>query len=353
MGRRILIDGLAARYGGTAYAVVQLARHLASRPEVSSVTVLTRHGSIVESGLAREHGVRSISLRSAPRVELLRRVAWQALRLPALVRREQCDVMISMSGMLPRSPGCRLICLIGNPVMYEKSRPSDTLRRWATRRTARAASYLAAPSRMMADLVTASVGRPCAVLPWGVDHGVFHPAPSPGHEILCVADFYAHKRHDLLLEAWLLLPSPRPRLRLVGNPAVDPQAHARLLARVEALPERDSIVFEHRISLARLVRAYQSARVFVMPSEHESFCMPLAESMACGVPAVVRGIPSLRATGGAGARYLDCDDPAAWAALLRQMIEDDGEHERARDLAMREAARFTWEAAATDLLARL
>jgi len=98
---------------------------------------------------------------------------------------------------------------------------------------------------------------------------------------------------------------------------------------------------------------YRRARVFVIPSEHESFCMPLAESMACGVPAVARGIRSLRETGGQGATYLETDDPDQWAAVVRRIIEDDGEHTRAREQATRSATRFTWEAFTAHLVARL
>jgi glycosyltransferase involved in cell wall biosynthesis len=142
-------------------------------------------------------------------------------------------------------------------------------------------------------------------------------------------------------------------LCFVGNPDVDRQAHARLVTQISTLPEAESIRMEYRVPHARMPDIFRRARVFVMPSEHESFCMPLAESMACGVPAVVRGIRSLRETGGAGARYLDADDPAEWAAAVKLMMEDDGEHDRARGLAIRAAARFTWEAFATDLAARL
>src|SRR5205807_1271978 len=111
MGRRILIDALAARYGGTAAATVQLARHVATNTKVSTVAVVTRAGSIVERGLARDEAVRSIALPLPRHVELMQRIAWEARRLPALVRREQCDVLITMSGMLPTPPGCRLLCL--------------------------------------------------------------------------------------------------------------------------------------------------------------------------------------------------------------------------------------------------
>jgi glycosyltransferase involved in cell wall biosynthesis len=294
-----------------------------------------------------------VALPEVSRLELIRRTAWVALRLNALVARERYDVVISMSGMLPRLLDCRLICLLYNPVMYERRTAANLVRRWAVRRTARQAEYLVAPSRSMADLVSVYVGRECAVVPLGVDHSVFSPVADAGEEILCVADFYAHKRHDLLLDAWLLLPAPRPVLHLVGNPAVDPRAYAALLARTETLPDADSVVLEHGISLDRLVSAYHRARVFVMPSERESFCMPLAEGMACGVPAVVRGLPSLRETGGAGARYVDSDDPAEWAAVMRPLLEDRVDHEHARQAAMQAAVRFSWAALVADLASHM
>ena len=218
----MLIDALAARFGGTAYATVHLARQLARREEVSSVIVATRAGSIVARGLSGEPAVRCITLPVAARNELLRRVSWEALRLPAVVAREECDVVITMSGMIPRRLGGRVICLLFNPVMFERRTVPNAVRRWAARRTAREADYLAAPSRAVAELASSSTGRPCEVIPLGVDHEVFRPAAAPGEEIVCVADFYRHKRHDLLLDAWQCLPSPRPRLRLIGNGAVDP-----------------------------------------------------------------------------------------------------------------------------------
>jgi glycosyltransferase involved in cell wall biosynthesis len=351
-GRRILIDALAARFGGTAYAAIQLARHLASRPDVSAVVVVTRDGSIVERGLARAESVTCVRLRSAARNELIRRVVWEGLRLPSLTTREQCDLMISMSGMLPRAPRCALVCFLLNPVMFETKTTANAVRRWAVRRTAHKASFVAAPSRATAKLVSASIGRACAVAPLGVDHTVFVARAQPGETLLCVADFYAHKRHDLILDAWLLLPSPRPALHLIGNPAVDPQAHGALLTRIESLAEAGKIYLDYEISLGRLVAAYQQARVFIMASEHESFCMPLLESMACGVPAVVRDLSSLRDTAGDAASYVNGDDPAVWAAAVRQLFSDNTLHRRARNAALQRAHKFSWQRLATELAGR-
>lgn len=247
--RRILIDALGARFGGTAYAVVHLARHLARKPDVAAVIVVTRRGSIVERGLAREHTVRPVVLPARSRVELVRRVVWEAVRLRSLAAREDCDVVISMAGMLPRSPGSAVICLLFNPVMYERSSAGNALRRWAVRRTCRTARFVAAPSRLMAELAATSIGRECAVVPLGVDHDVFAPPARPGKEILCVADFYRHKRHDLILDAWLLLPVPRPRLRFIGNPAVEPATHAALVARIRLCRPRTRSYWTTRFPL--------------------------------------------------------------------------------------------------------
>jgi glycosyltransferase involved in cell wall biosynthesis len=205
----------------------------------------------------------------------------------------------------------------------------------------------------MAGMVSAAVGRDCGVAPWGVDHRAFSPPASPGTEILCVADFKAYKRHDLVIEAWLRLPQPRPVLSLVGNPDVDRRAHEELRARIRALPDAASVKLEYQVPYARMPDVYRRARVFVMPSEHESFCMPLAEAMACGVPAVVRALPSLRETGGSGARYIEGDDVAQWAGAIRELVDDDVVHQNARQAAARAAARFSWDGLAEHLVARL
>jgi glycosyltransferase involved in cell wall biosynthesis len=351
--RRVLIEALAARFGGTAQATIHLARELSLRPEIETVIVLARRGSIVERGLSGDACVRCVTLAPSTRLELPRRLGWLAWRLGPLLERERCDVLVSMSGVLPRMPDCPVVCILGNSAMYRSKAPLDALRRWAVRRTARRAAQLVAPSQMMAELVAGSTGKPCAAIPLGVNHSLFFPGAEPGDEILCVADFYRHKRHDLLLDAWLALPAPRPLLRLVGDPDVDRAAHARLLSRIHASGAADGIALDHRVPHERMADVYRRARVFVLPSELESFCMPLAEGMACGVPGVVRGLASLRETGGGGSSYIDGDDPSAWAAVVQRLVNDPALHLRARESAIAAAAPLSWEAFAAEIVRRL
>src|SRR5206468_12240611 len=114
----------------------------------------------------------------------------------------------------------------------------------------------------------------------------FRPGAQPGSDLLYVADFYRHKRHDVLLDAWAALPSPRPRLRLIGDPTVDRSWHREVTSWAARYRELGEIAVESGLSPDEVAGAYRSARLFAVASEQESFCLPLLEAQASGVPAV-------------------------------------------------------------------
>lgn len=341
-----MVDALAARFGGTAYAVIQLARRLASDPRCASLIIATRKGSIIDRGLIGHPSVHLVRLRSEGRAELAQRVAWEALALPRLLVEKGADAVLTFSGMLPRDPRVPVLSYLANPVPFERrnSAGSAVRRHWIAR-TSRFARATYVPSHHLASLVG---GLPRVhIAPLGVDHELFRPASAPGSDLICVSDFYRHKRHDLLLMAYQALPPPRPTLRLFGNPDVDPAWFSQISAQAAELP---GVVVAGRVSLDTLVTAYREARAFVLPSEHESFSMPLAEALASGVPAVATDRPSLRETGGGGTLFVGRDDPESWAETIGLLITDDNVHGALREAGLRESARFSWEALATRLL---
>ena len=140
----------------------------------------------------------------------------------------------------------------------------------------------------MSSLAQSVLGVPAKVVPWGVDHATFTPGSESGSEVLCVGDFYAHKRHELVLAAWSRLRSPRPPLRLIGSSRVDPRYADRVRTLATELSGLGEIHVQEGLSAESVVGAYRRARVFVLASERESFCMPALEALACGVPVVLR-----------------------------------------------------------------
>lgn len=349
MSRRIALDSLATRYGGSAYAVVQLARALRDRDDVSRVLVIAGLESIPARGLVDEPGIELVSVALPPRATLAARAAWSAVKLPSLLRHWRADLLLAGAGMLPRMPHCRVVLILWNPVPFESRRALDRVRRAAIRSTARRGGEPVVPTLAMAELTAPFLGRRPRVVPLGVDRELFRPAPVPGNELLFVSDFYAHKRHDLALAAWQLLPEPRPILRLIGNPAVDLGTYALVRTAVRQLGD-PRVVLEGSVPRARLLDAYRRARLFLMPSEHESFSMSLAEAMCSGVPAVARRTAVLEETAGLGAEFVDSDDPRDWARAIEKLWRDSIVYRVRREAAIRHGERFSWTGMAAVIL---
>lgn len=337
-GQCVVLDALAARYGGTAYAVGQLARALLARDDVERVVVITRRGSIVDTGLKPERGLWVLRCRDQRTLELAQRLAWEAIRLPAIARRHRADALFSFSGMVPRQPGCPVISLLANPVPFEdRRRLGSMLRRVAIGQTSRRAAAVYVPSSHVEGLVG---GAPnVRVVPLGVDRSVFKPKGAPGSDLLYVADFYPHKHHEVILRAYEALGRPRPVLRLIGNPEVDPKHFARISrlgSRVEGVRISGGVAF------TELQEAYRTARAFLIASTRESFSMPLAEALCCGVPAVALHHPTLMETGGPGALYVRGHDPIDWAGAISRIVSDDQLHRELREAGLHHGRRYSW-----------
>jgi glycosyltransferase involved in cell wall biosynthesis len=348
----VIVDALAARFGGTAYAAIQTSRRLAECAEIEEVLVVAGQGSIVEEGLRDAHSVRLHSVTNGP-PQLIRRVAWEASALRRLAGGRHRASVLSWSGMLPRRVPARLVCHVSNPLLLYGPGAANALRRWTARRTAAGAAHVLVPSQALVPDAERALRRTPEVVPLGVDHAHFTPADQPRDELLCVADFYPHKHHEVVLLAWAALPEPRPTLRLIGDGRVDARHHRRILGVADALRDRGTIEVEHGLTLSELIAAYRAARVFVLPSRHESFAMPVIEAQACGVPPVLRDTPVLRETGGPGATYVEGDDPRAWSRAVLMLLQATDTHNDARSAALANAKRFSWERTTDELRTRL
>ena len=78
-------------------------------------------------------------------------------------------------------------------------------------------------------------------------------------------------------------------------------------------------VLDHQDVMATLVQA----RVAVVPSRRESFGLTLLEAMTAGVPVVASNIPAFQELVGAstGVALLPLEEPAAWSAQIRRLLD--------------------------------
>jgi glycosyltransferase involved in cell wall biosynthesis len=151
--------------------------------------------------------------------------------------------------------------------------------------------------------------------------------------LLFVGRLAPNKRVPLLVEALGRLRDLEPPVHLVivGDTSDLYQMEAaKCRQRAEELSLAGRLHFLGHVGEEQLLDTYRSADVFVMPSRHEGFCIPLMEAMACGVPVVAARAGALPETiAGAGLTFT-ADDADDLARQIRRVLTSKGKDERVR-----------------------
>lgn len=204
------------------------------------------------------------------------------------------------------------------------------------------ARVLFAPNRVLCDLLERSTGRPCYLMPRGVDANLFHPrlrtrSDSESEFVLgFVGRLSVEKNVTLLatiqqeLEAMGIT---NFRFMIVGHGAEE--AWLR-----EHLPRAD---FTGVLKGAPLSEAYANMDLFVFPSHTDTFGNVVLEAMASGVPAIVTpdGGPCTIVRDGETGRIAPDE---GFAAAVADVLRDPAAHALMRTAARRHAEKASWDA---------
>ncbi|MGI8557501.1 MAG: glycosyltransferase family 4 protein [Solirubrobacteraceae bacterium] len=153
-----------------------------------------------------------------------------------------------------------------------------------------------------------------------------------------------HKNLLRLLEALAAIPEQsRPVLVIPGYATPHEQ---ELRGRARALGIEGDVRFPGWVSAAELEGLYALASVFVFPSLHEGFGLPVLEAMRRGVPVACSDRSSLPEVAGDAALLFDPEDPRAITAAVERLLRDPADAQRLRAAGREQAARFTWAATA-------
>jgi glycosyltransferase involved in cell wall biosynthesis len=147
---------------------------------------------------------------------------------------------------------------------------------------------------------------------------------SGGADLLFVGKVSPHKApHDLvkMLAVLRRLYDPGARLHLVGSPLGETYELA-LRAFIADLGLDNAVNVAGSVTGAELEAYLQAADVFVCASEHEGFCVPLAEAMGHGIPIVAYGVAAVPETVGGAGLVLPDKSPAAFATAVGRILSD-------------------------------
>ncbi|HEX7288703.1 MAG TPA: glycosyltransferase family 1 protein [Candidatus Angelobacter sp.] len=113
---------------------------------------------------------------------------------------------------------------------------------------------------------------------------------------------------------------------------------------------RGRVILTGALADDELAAVLKSATMVAIPSLYEGFCLPLVESIACGVPTIAANTSCLPEISGSVLRYFDPESVDEMAASMENVLESDALR---KELAMRGAARaqeFDWRKSAEQTL---
>jgi glycosyltransferase involved in cell wall biosynthesis len=175
----------------------------------------------------------------------------------------------------------------------------------------------------------------------------------PDHFILSVGTLEPRKNFARLIEAYAALRRETapgvdvPRLVIAGGPG---WLYEDIYAEARRQEVTDSVCFTGFIADADLPALYSLADLFVFPSLYEGFGIPPLEAMACGVPVVCANNSSLPEAVDGAALLVNALDTAALTHAMSQVLVDPTIRARLIERGHAHATRFTWYAAARQLL---
>jgi glycosyltransferase involved in cell wall biosynthesis len=157
------------------------------------------------------------------------------------------------------------------------------------------------------------------------------------------------KNIEGLVKAFAALPQAlRQQHQLAVVCAASPEdlTRLRLLGESHGLAAED-LVLTGYVSEDDLVLLYNACHLFVFPSWHEGFGLPVLEAMHCGKPVIASNRASLPEVMGRDDALFDPYDVAAMAAMIERGLVDEAFRNSLAEHGLRQCRNFSWEATAT------
>ncbi len=374
----LFINFLAASAGGGLTYIRNVLPLMAGQSEVQ-LTVA------IPTGLRSEFS----ELRSVNFIEVnlpaVRRFWYEQSKLPSVVQRSGCDVLLSAGNFAIRESPVPQILLSRNSIYTSKDFYADLLARreyraWIdthargllAKKSVQWADVTVAPSEAFAEDLRQWTGAQVAAIHHGFDAAAFNSDAAPLPEeverklsaaegtftLLFVSHYNYYRNFETLFRA---LPILRRKLngrlfRLLLTCKLQPgqnpgeyqsDAAARLIEKLEI---GDLVVELGSVPYRQLHHVYRRADIYVTPAYTETFAHPLVEAMASGVPVVASDLAVHREICGDAGVYFSRFSPEDLATSVERVARS-GEISRSMAQAgLKRSQDFSWKRHVKEIL---
>lgn len=152
--------------------------------------------------------------------------------------------------------------------------------------------------------------------------------------LVYMGTFMGYKNVEALIAAMEFLPGKT--LHLLSR--ITPERRAQLQ---KLVPEGADVVFHGGVSDEKYAELLADNAVFVTASRYEGFCLPLAEALALGVPAVVSNLDVLHEVAGEGALFSNPNRPQEFAEQVLK-LDDPKTLKKVVSAGKKHIARYDW-----------
>ena len=269
------------------------------------------------------------------------------------------DVVHATSLAVPPRAGVPLVVTVHDAasILFPDafSRNGRRFHRQGFAATAARADAVIAPTGAAADEIashTAIARDRITVIHHGVDHDVASDRSvataredlglGDGPYVLWVGTFEPRKNVPVVIDAFArAVEAGLPHRLVLVRQGGWLDADERVRSAGERIGSR--IVIAGPVAADRLAALYRGAELFVLPSLHEGFGLPVLEAMAQGTAVLCSDLPVLHEVAGDGARFVAPGDVDAWREAIISLLGDDRGRDALGAAGRARAATFTWE----------
>lgn len=353
------------RNGGISRYIRYLLTELARQPGPHEYTIFVNGQEVAErlkatAGHPQIHYVAAAWPESKPVV----RVAWEQFTLPSLIRQRHIDVLHAPANVLPEflPRSCAGVVTLHDLAFLRfpdvLTRPKRAYHHTFTMRSLRQhATRIMADSNSTRQDAIELAGIPAAriqtvypcidarfsnvVIEEKEIQAFRHKQGLAGGFLLYLGTLEPRKNLVTLLEAFARLRKIHGRAEKLVLAGGKGWLYDTIFAKVRELGLEAEVLFPGFVTDEQQVSWYTAASAFVYPSLYEGFGLPVAEALACGIPAVTSSVSSLPEAGAGLALTVNPHDVPAIAEAINTALTDASLRERCRVEAHTVAERFS------------